>query len=63
MSYLLYFDGRELVEASLITVVFSGALLIVCSVFFCVEHSYLLKVTRTKTQEWGEFNLYALKKF
>ena len=33
----IYFDGRELVEALSIMVVVSVALLIVCSVIFCVK--------------------------
>ena len=42
----IYFDGRELVEASSITVAFSVALLIVCSVIFCVKNLAKLLATR-----------------
>ena len=42
----IYFDGRELVEASSITVVFSVALLIVCSVIFCVKNLAKLLAAR-----------------
>ena len=49
----IYFDCRELVQASSITVVFSGELLIVCFVIFFVEiqQSYLLPdSTAARTQ-------------
>ena len=42
----IYFDVRELVEASSITVVFSVALLIVCSVIFCVKNLAKLLAAR-----------------
>ena len=42
----IYFDGTELVEASSITIVFSGELLIVCSVIFCVENLAKLLAVR-----------------
>ena len=45
----IYFDGRELVEASSITVVFSVALLIVCSVIFCVKNLAKLLAARLKS--------------
>ena len=42
----IYFDGRGLVEASSITVVFSVALLIVCSVISCVKNLAKLLAAR-----------------
>ena len=47
----IYFDGRELVEASSITVVFSGELLIVCFVIFCVENLAKLLAARLNSGE------------
>ena len=47
----IYFDGRELFEASSITVVFSGELLIVFSVIFCVENLAKLIATRLNSGE------------
>ena len=47
----IYFDGRELVEASSITVVFSVALLIVCSVIFCVKNLAKLLAARLNSGE------------
>ena len=38
----IYFDGRELVEASSITVIFSGEWLIVCFVIFSVARNLRL---------------------
>ena len=45
------FDCRELVEASSITVVFSVALLIVCSVIFCVKNLAKLLAARLNSGE------------
>ena len=50
-EYPIYFDGRELVEALSITVVFSGELLIVCSVIFCVENLAKLLAARLNSGE------------
>ena len=47
----IYFDGRELIEASTITVVFSVALLIVCSVIFCVKNLAKLLAARLNSGE------------
>ena len=47
----IYFDGRELVKASSITVVFSVALLIVCSVIFCVKNLAKLLAARLNSGE------------
>ena len=47
----IYFDGRELVEASSITVIFSGELLIVCFVIFCVENLAKLLAARLNSGE------------
>ena len=47
----IYFEGRELVEASSITVVFSIALLIVCSVIFCVKNLAKLLAARLNSGE------------
>ena len=47
----IYFDGRELVEASSITVIFSGELLIVCFVIFCVENLAKLLAARLRSGE------------
>ena len=47
----IYFDGRELVEASSITVIFSVALLIVCSVIFCVKNLAKLLAARLNSGE------------
>ena len=44
----IYFDGREVVEASSITVVFSVALLIVCSDIFCVKNLAKFLAARLK---------------
>ena len=56
----IYFDGRELIEASTITVVFSVALLIICSVIFCVKNLAKLLAARVSSSE----NLISvLKKF
>ena len=46
----VYFDGRELVEASFITFVFSVVLLIVCSVIFCVKDLAKLLAARLSSQ-------------
>ena len=50
-EYPIYFDVRELVEASSITVVFSVALLIVCSVIFCVKNLAKLLAARLNSGE------------
>ena len=42
----IYFDRTELVEASSMTVLFPGELLIVCSVIFCVENLAKLLAAR-----------------
>ena len=47
----IYFDGRELVEASSITIVFSVALLILCSVIFCVKNLARLLAARLNSGE------------
>ena len=47
----IYFDGRELIEASTITVVFSVALLIICSVIFCVKNLAKLLAARVNSSE------------
>ena len=47
----IYFDGRELVEASSITIVFSVALLILCSVIFCVKNLARLLAARLNSSE------------
>ena len=57
----IYFDGRELVEASPITVVFSGALLIVCSVIFYVEN--LAKLLDAKLNSGGNLISMPWKSF
>ena len=49
VSYLL--SGREFVEASSITVVFSLALLIACSVIFCVKNLAKLLPARLSSGE------------
>ena len=49
VSYLL--SSREVVEASSIMVVFSLALLIVCSVIFCVKNLAKLLPARLKSDE------------
>ena len=62
----IYFDGRELVEALSITVVFSGELLIVCSVIFCVENLAKLLAARLNSGEnlismpWKSFEKFLL---
>ena len=57
----IYFGGRELVEASPITVVFSGALLIVCSVIFYVEN--LAKLLDAKLSSGGNLISMPWKSF
>ena len=47
----IYFDGRELVEASSITIVFSVALLILCSAIFCVKNLARLLAARLNSSE------------
>ena len=47
----IYSDGRELVEASSITIVFSVALLILCSVIFCVKNLARLLAARLNSSE------------
>ena len=47
----IYFDGRELVGASSITFVFFVALLIVCSVIFCVKTLSKLLAVRLNSGE------------
>ena len=62
----IYFDGRELIEASTITVVFSVALLIVCSVIFCVKNLAKLLAARLNSGEnlismpWKSFEKFLL---
>ena len=45
------FYGRELVKASSILVVFSGELLVVCSVNFCVKNLAQLLAARLHSNE------------
>ena len=45
------FYGRELVKASSILVVFSGELLFVCSVNFCVENLAKVLASRLNSSE------------
>ena len=47
----IYFDGRELVEASSITVAFSVALLIICSVIFSIKNLAKLFAARLNSGE------------
>ena len=62
----IYFDGKGIVEASSITVVFFGELLIVCSVIFCVENLSKLLAARLNSGEnlisvpWKSFEKFLL---
>ena len=47
----IYFDGKGIVEASSITDVFFGELLIVCCVIFCVENLSKLLAARLNSGE------------
>ena len=47
----IYFDGRELVEASSITFAFSVVLSIVCSVIFCIKDFAKLLAARLNSGE------------
>ena len=65
-EYPIYLDGREMVEASSITFIFSGELLIVCSVVFCVENVAKFLAARFNSVEdlismpWKSFENFLL---
>ena len=62
----IYFDGKGIVEASSITDVFFGELLIVCCVIFCVENLSKLLAARLNSGEnlisvpWKSFEKFLL---